>query len=234
VSEPVKRNVKRNVKRRYDSPLRRAQAAGTRQRILEAAAELFDAQGYGRTTVRQIADAAGVAADTVYATFGAKARVLTALIDSRLAPAGEASLLDRPEVVALRDEPDQRHQIRLFAHDIAAMSARVRPVFEVLRTAAAVDADMAAVHAEMEGYRVANMRRAAEWIAAHGPLRAPVERVADTLWALASPDVARLLCVHRGWTDEQYAEWLADTLIRALLPDEPDEPGEPTPAPRAG
>jgi len=226
--------VKRHVRRRYDSPLRRAQAAGTRGRILDAAAELFEAQGYGRTTVRQIADAAGVAADTVYATFGAKARVLTALIDSRLAPEGETSLLDRPEVVAVRDEPDPRQQIRLFARDIAALSARVRPVFEVLRTAAAVDSDMAAVHAEMEGYRAGNMRRAAEWIAAHGPLRAPVEQVADTLWALASPDVARLLCVHRGWTDEQYADWLADTLIRALLPDEPARPDETPDPPASG
>lgn len=214
--------VKRKPTRRYDSPLRRAQAAGTRQRILDAAAELFEAQGYGRTTVRQIADAAGVAADTVYASFGAKGRVLTALIDSRLAPSGETSLLDRPEVVSVRDEPDQRRQLRLFARDIAAMSTRVRPVFEILRTAAAVDSEMAAVHAEMEGYRVENMRRAAEWVAAHGPLRAPVERVADTLWALASPDVARLLCVHRGWTDDQYADWLADALIRTLLPDEPN------------
>jgi len=209
-----------SVKRPYDSPLRREQAARTKQAILEAAADRFTSEGYGRTTVRKIAEAAGVAVDTVYATFGSKARVLTGLIDSRLAPAGEASLLDRPEVIAFRDEPDQRRQIELFARDMAAMSARVRPVFEILRTAAAVEPDMAATYAEMEGYRIRNMGQAAEWIAAHGPLRCPVERAAEIIWALTSPDVARLLCDQRGWTVEQHADWLADTLARTILPDD--------------
>lgn len=216
----------RPVKRQYESPLRREQAARTRQRILDAAAELFEAHGYGRTTVRQIAETAGVAADTIYATFGTKARVLTALIDIRLAPAGETSVLDRPEAVAMRDEPDQRRQVQLFAQDIAAVSARVRPVFEILRTAAAVESEMADIYAEMEDHRARNMRRAAEWLEVHGSLRVSVERAAEILWVLASPDVARLLCDHRGWSDEDYAGWLADTLVRTVLndPDEIDPP----------
>ena len=77
MTKPVKR-------RRYDSPVRHEQAARTRARIVGAAGELFLAQGYARTTVRQIAEAADVAPDTVYATFGSKPRVLTALIDDRL------------------------------------------------------------------------------------------------------------------------------------------------------
>jgi amino acid transporter len=38
--------------------------------------------------------------------------------------------------------------------------------------------------------------------------------------ALASPDVARMLCEEIGWTESQHARWLADTLIRTLLPDD--------------
>ena len=207
------------VKRSYNSALRREQAAQTRARVLDAAGELFAAHGYGPTTIRRIAEKAGVAVDTVYAIFGSKARVLTALIDARLAPAGEDNVTERPEALSVRDEPDQRRQLRLFARDIAAVSDRVRPVFEILRTASAVEPDIAPVQAEMEDHRLRNMRRAAEWIAARGALRVPVERAAEVIWLLASPDVARLLREGRGWTNDEYADWLEDALARLLLSD---------------
>lgn len=207
-------------KRPYDSSRRREQAAETRRRIIETAAGLFESLGYARTTIRQIADDAGVAADTIYATFGTKARVLTAVIDLRLAPGDEVdSILDTPAARAVRDEPDQRRQLHLFAQQIAAMSAGVRPIFEVLRTASAVEPEMGPVYAEMEGYRAHNMRQAAEWVAAHGPLRVTTEEAGEIIWALASPDVARLLCDRQGWSIERYASWLEDTLVRTLLPD---------------
>lgn len=207
------------VKRAYSSTVRAEQAARTRQRIVDAAGELFVADGYPATTVRAIAERAGVAVDTVYSTFGSKVRVLTALIDRRLAPAGEQSVLDRPESLAVRDEPDTRRQIRLFAHDIAAISAHVRPVAEMLRVAAAVEPDAAPVLVEMEEQRRRNMARPVEWFGARGPLRVEADRAADIVFAVTSPELARLLCDVRGWTQEEYADWLDDTLARALLPD---------------
>ncbi|HEX6165458.1 MAG TPA: TetR/AcrR family transcriptional regulator, partial [Acidimicrobiales bacterium] len=75
MSRSVKGTVS-SAKRSYKSALRREQAAQTRARILDTAGTLFGAQGYGQTTIRQIAESAGVAVDTVYATFGNKARVL--------------------------------------------------------------------------------------------------------------------------------------------------------------
>ncbi len=71
-TQPVK-------KRSYSSAVREENAAQTRVRILEAAGDLFALNGYARTTIREIADWANVAVDTVYAVFGNKARVLTAL-----------------------------------------------------------------------------------------------------------------------------------------------------------
>ncbi len=87
-----------------------------------------------------------------------------------------------------------------------------------MRTASAVEPEMAAIFTEMDGYRLGNMQQAARWIAARGPLRVDVERAAETIWAVASPDVARMLCDGRGWTEDQYAAWLEDVLVRALLP----------------
>src|SRR5215467_14018836 len=202
--------------RRYHSPVREEQAARTRQRILDAAEELFVQQGYGTTSIRQIAEAATVAPDTVYATFGSKTRLLTAVIDIRLVPGG-ASVLDRPEVQALRDETDPRSFLRLFARDYAEMSARARPISEVLRTAKAVEPEMAAVRDEIEGYRFNYMQTIVQWLAKRTKLRLPVSRAAQVAWTLASPDVGRMLCDVQGWTTDQYASWLEDTLVATLL-----------------
>lgn len=206
-------------KRRYTSPVRDEQAARTRGRILDAAAALFESRGYGATSIRAVADRAGVAADTVYAVFGTKARLLTALVDARLGgDTGVANLLDRPEAVAIRDERDQRRQIHRFARFVASLVEAAGPVYEILRTASAAGPDMAALHAEMDGYRLRNMRQVAVYLAARGPLRVDVERAGEVIWVLASPDVSRMLRHGRRWSREQHAGWLEDVLTRALLP----------------
>jgi AcrR family transcriptional regulator len=207
--------------RKYSSALRDEQAARTRTRILDAASDLFLERGYGHTTMKDIADLAGVARDTVHAVFGSKARVLTALIDLRLVPDGSvASVRERPDALAVRDEVDQRKQIELFASFITGVSTQLRPVFEILRTASAVEPEMAHVFEEMDRFRMKNMQTYAKWIAARGPLRVSTRRAGEIIWTLASPDVGRMLCDELGWTQTQHARWLTDTLTRTLLPDD--------------
>lgn len=206
--------------RKYSSTVRDEQAARTRTRILDAASELFLERGYARTTMQDIADLAGVARDTVHAAFGGKARVLTALIDLRLVPDGSVPRArERPEALAVRDEADQHTQIKLFASFMAGISTQIRPVFEILRTASAVEPEMAAVFEEMDRYRMQNMQTYARWIAARGPLRVSTRRAGEIIWTLASPDVGRMLCDELGWTETQHARWLCDALTRTLLPD---------------
>ena len=206
--------------RRYSSTVRDEQAARTRARILDAAAALFLDRGYARTTVQEIAERAGVARDTVHAVFGSKARVLTALIDTRLVPDGAVgNVTETAAAQAVKDEVDPRRQIELFATSMAALSTRLRPVFEILRTASAVEPEMAAVFAEMDGYRLKNMQVTAKWFAARGPLRVSTKRAAEIIWVLASPDVGRMLCDELGYSEADHARWLADTLARSLLPD---------------
>jgi AcrR family transcriptional regulator len=207
-------------RRRYSSTVREEQAARTRARIVDAAGELFLDRGYARTTVQEIAERAGVARDTVHAIFGGKARVLTALIDARLVPGGAAAnVTETPAARAIKAEVDQRRQIELFGSWVAGTSTRLRPVFEILRTAAAVEPEMAAVFAEMDRFRLKNMQTYARWFAARGPLRVGTKRAAEVIWALASPDVGRMLCDELGWSEAEHARWLSDTLARTLLPD---------------
>src|SRR2546423_4418673 len=207
--------------RKYSSPVRDEQAARTRARILDAASELFLERGYAQTTMKDIADLAGVARDTVHAVFGNKARVLTALIDLRLVPDDSvANVTERSDAVAIKDEVDQHKQIELFATFITSISTQLRPTFEILRTASAVEPDMAKVFAEMDRFRLQNMHTYAKWIAARGRLRVSTRRAGEIIWTLASPDVGRMLCDELGWTQAQHAQWLSDTLVRTLLPND--------------
>ena len=53
----------------------------TRRRLFEAAVTLISEQGYGATTVDEIAERAGVAKGTVYYNFGGKSELYTALME---------------------------------------------------------------------------------------------------------------------------------------------------------
>jgi AcrR family transcriptional regulator len=170
--------------------------------------------------MKDIAERAGVARDTVHAVYGSKAKVLTSLIDLRLVPdESVGNITERPELQAVKDETDQRTQVEQFAAFIAGLSTHLRPVFEILRTASAVEPEMAEVFAEMDRYRMKNMQTYARWLAARGPLRVTTKRAGEIIWTLASPDVGRMLCDELGWTEAQHAQWLADSLVRTLLPD---------------
>lgn len=61
--------------------LRERQAQLTRDEILKAARRLFADRGYTRTSIRDIAEAAGVSAQTVYDSIGPKQALVARLND---------------------------------------------------------------------------------------------------------------------------------------------------------
>ena len=63
---------------------RRTQKQATRNRVIEAARELFDTQGYQGTTIREIARHAGVSVGSVFTTFSSKGEVLSQVMADRL------------------------------------------------------------------------------------------------------------------------------------------------------
>ncbi|GGR10419.1 TetR/AcrR family transcriptional regulator [Streptomyces pilosus] len=86
-----------------DTPRRRGrpprtEAAGTRDRILDAAREEFSARGYDKTSVRGIAKTAGVDSALVHHYFGTKEQVFEAAVEVAFAPAFAVrdTLLDGP------------------------------------------------------------------------------------------------------------------------------------------
>src|SRR5262245_60075771 len=88
-------NTSSVAKRRYRSPLREAQAAATRARILNAALEELSVGGYAATSVAAIAKAGGVSPETIYAVFGSKRGIVDALleqVDAEATPQRAATL----------------------------------------------------------------------------------------------------------------------------------------------
>lgn len=63
---------------------RRTQKAATRQRVIDAARSLFDQHGYAETTVRAIAEGAGVSVGSVFTTFASKGEILRHVMAERL------------------------------------------------------------------------------------------------------------------------------------------------------
>src|SRR3979411_2190215 len=64
--------------------LRRTQKEATRNRVIEAARELFDTQGYQGTTIRDIATHTGVSVGSVFTTFASKYDILSQVMQDRL------------------------------------------------------------------------------------------------------------------------------------------------------
>ncbi len=182
---------------------------------------LFAERGYAATTIDAIAASAGVAVDTVYATFGTKKGIISAVIDLRVTGSGEGSdVLVGEGPRAMRSVTDQRAMIVGFSADIAARIERVRPIDDVMRSAAEVDPDIAELRARMQENRFSKLTTFVEWVAANGPLRDDMDADEATtiVWTLTGPDVNRLLRDVRGWSSQRYVEWLTTTLLRLLLP----------------
>ena len=97
----------------------------------------------------------------------------------------------------------------------------MRPLDDILRSAAAVDEVAADLRADLQlRQRRAAMSAVASWLAARGPLQDGMseEEAAAVLWTLTSPEVHLMLRDTWGWPRERFAAWLRDTLTTTLLP----------------
>jgi AcrR family transcriptional regulator len=209
-----------NPKRSYDSPRRREQAAATRRDILSAAQRLFEGQGYAATTMAAIAIEAGVSPKTVYASFDSKSGVLRALWNLLLrGDEADVPVMDRAWYREVLDEPDAEHQLRLNARNARAVKARIAGVLDVIRHAAALDADSAGLWARIQSDFYDNQQAIVQSLAAKGALRhgLDVAGATDILWTLNHPDVWQLLVAGRGWTPEQWESWFDETSRSQLL-----------------
>ena len=209
-------------KRKYDSSRRQAQADETRRQMLTAAHKLFIERGYAGATIEAIAAAAGVAPETIYAVFKNKGRILVSLINFLSATRAEerVPLLERAGPQAVAQEHDQRRQLQIFAQVVANNLEGNASISEIILVAAKTDHDIKKIMQQLIKQRRQHMAVAVQQIASNGPFRENMDEAyaTDTVWTLTSPEVFLLLTRDLGWAKEKYAQWLAETLIRVLLP----------------
>jgi AcrR family transcriptional regulator len=219
---PVSDRVKAqdDGKRRYHSPRRVEQAAQTRRAVLLAARELFTSNGYSATTIANIAERARVSPDTIYATVGRKPALLRELVETAISGTDHAVPAEQRDYVQrMIAAPTARDKLTIYAIAITAIQERMAPVFLALRDAATTDADCAALWSEIAQRRAANMRRFAGDLRRTGQLRTDLtdDQVADIIWSMNAAEYWDLLVRERGWTPNEFAEWLTDAWTRLLL-----------------
>lgn len=209
-------------KRKYDSSRRQAQADETRRQMLTAAHKLFIERGYAGATIEAIAAAAGVAPETIYAVFKNKGRILVSLINFLSATRAEerVPLLERAGPQAVAREHNQRRQLKIFAQVVANNLEGNASISEIILVAAKTDHDIKKIMQQLIKQRRQHMAVAVQQIVSNGPFRENMDEAysTDTVWTLTSPEVFLLLTRDLGWAKEKYAQWLAETLIRVLLP----------------
>lgn len=93
----------------YVGAMARPPAEGTKKRIRDAAAELFARHGVGRTTVREIAKAAGVNVAMVSHHFGGKAPLYRACLEAMYA---ELDGMQEQLLTALAEHDDLARAVR--------------------------------------------------------------------------------------------------------------------------
>jgi AcrR family transcriptional regulator len=208
------------VKRRYDASGRRQAAARTRTAILDAARELFTERGYAATPMSAIADRAGVALDTVYASVGRKPELARLLIETAISGTDQAiSAEQRDYVRAIQAAPDADAKIATYAAAVTAIARRLAPVLAIIQQAAPAEPELAQLWDQIAERRAANMRRFVADLAAVHPLRLDHGQAADIVWASNATELYQLLVGQRGWTPERYERFLTDTWHRLLLAD---------------
>ncbi len=89
------------MRRTYDASRRQADAVERRRRVIDAAHELFLTVGYGDTSITEIARAADVSPQMIYASFGSKAGILAKLAD--VVVAGDDAALHGDDGPLLRE-----------------------------------------------------------------------------------------------------------------------------------
>lgn len=199
-------------RRPYRSRLREQQTEQTRRAVVQVAHDLFVANGWSATGMREVAASAGVALETVYSHFSSKRGLLRAVADA--AAAGDDApvpLAERPEFLAM-GAGRRPARLQAAARLVTAVHLRTAAVAKLLRQGAHADDEIAEMLQSTRDRQRRDVATALELILSRPPTTA--ER--DGVWAIVSPEVYLLLVEESGWTNEQYEGWVAETLERVI------------------
>lgn len=180
---------------------------------------LFVEHGFGATSIDQIATAADVSPQTVYATYGSKAAVLSRAIDvAVLGDFEDRPLVDRVPVLA--EPPGTQHRLHFAtaAHFVRTLHERVAPLMRVMEQAVATDPGLEELRRrlirEIRADTIVWIRQLGSATLRPGLTEA---QATDVMATIQSPYVYSMFTVDLGWSADQYEQWLAQALPHLLL-----------------
>ena len=200
-------------KRGYNVRHRQEQAQMTRSRIIEAARRLLVAGTYSSVTMDEIATEAGVAYQTVYATFGTKMRLAQAMVEGGFSHVEEAV---KPLQAAPRSV-DPQTWLRTVAK---VWRVIYEPCADLLRfMLESGDPELQKHYRQVQDSRLARLKRVVSVLEGSGRLRSGLTRdgAIDVMWTMTSPDCYTKFVFQRGWSPDHFEEWLGGALIDLLL-----------------
>jgi AcrR family transcriptional regulator len=194
-------------------------AEETQRVIVQTAAQLFLARGYHATSIAQIAAEAGVAVQTIYNSIGSKREVLSRVLD--YAAAGPSALAPVPQFMRAQAEreADPRRIIEQLVEFWRGALPRTAPVFRVIREAASIDPEVAALERDRAQQRLRNYETAAKLLADRDGLREELtlDQAAAAIFAIGHPDTYRTLVLDGDWDELRWQRWAQATLEGTLL-----------------
>jgi AcrR family transcriptional regulator len=167
--------------------------------------------------MQRVAEAAGVAVQTVYFVFGTKARLLSE-VENRvvLGDAPSEQWRERPWATQMQQESDPRKLLALFVEVDADIKSRLSPYVLALGSAMPSDPQSVAFRDrgrdEFFGFVVGRLQ-------ALGALRKGVtqSRAMDIIRVINTTEAYADLTLRRGWTPAEWKEWLTGLLGDQLL-----------------
>ncbi|WP_285746083.1 TetR/AcrR family transcriptional regulator [Lentzea sp. NBRC 105346] len=186
----------------------------TRTLVRDTAHRLFVANGYGATSVRDVAVAAGVSEEAVHTDFPTKAALYREALNAALAVRPER-VTDRAAASAVFTPLRATDIIETTAAGAASLLSRAGALIMRGIECAGTDPEMRRIATEGEAAQRATMKTLASALIATGSVRPDftADEVADILVGLCSPHLHHLL----GWPEHRYRYWLASTMKASLL-----------------
>jgi len=205
--------------RTYRSQLRQQQAEQTRSRVVAAAAELFAADGYARTTLAKIAAAAGVSAETVQGQ-GPKAALLIAAAEFvGVGVSDEENILDLDvgrQLIAIDDPREALDFVVSVVTDVHTRTAKLAPaLFGGANSDPELDRYLDDFIAGING----QVRRVLDIFRDRGWLRDDVsfDELVETAAVVCSVETYLRITQRDGWRAEAYRAWCRRMLAETVF-----------------
>lgn len=189
----------------------------TRRVLLGAAAAEFESVGYLKTTVANIARRAGVTVQTLYLAWGSKRELLRAYLSNQLVGDDDPTVHFQKELEDSKPLTAEEVVERIAAIFVAA-AGRASTAWRIYRDAAPIDPEIAEDWHQLQTRRRGTLSALVSHLP-KGAIRSSLteEELADTVWAVASPDSYILLLDYLGYDPVRYQAWLTETLKAAIL-----------------